>query len=249
MSGKKPVVFREINSGFSITAYFLAFSLMSVFENGFQMILAGTLSYWLRVPLQPLFPYVLNFFMLQWGMVSWGHLITVLIPPDNLTIIVGTVLMCASLLCSGLSKPITTEAIYTSKPIALLAGFLSPSRYFIENYTVSDFRCLPEQYGFTKALSQTKFKKTSLDFLHLAMTDQSTRLRHCKGWYYGIIRMFFVGLTIRVLTLLLVQVSYRQQNILRCRCEEWSKYAIFQRGLLVLFFSNLVYASVNLVIT
>lgn len=239
-------VFREVDSGLSVTAYFIATGIMSVFEDGSQMIIVGTLSYWLRAPLQSYFSYVSNFFMLQWGMISWGHLLTVLIPPDNLTIINATMLVCAGLLCCGISKPVTMEGLYNSKVVAIFAGLMSPMRYFVETLVVSDLRCLPEQYGFTKSNS-TKIPDTALDVLHFAMDDESARYRSCDGWYYGALRLFVIGLMLRVLTLLFIQVTYRRQK-LQCRLMDRNKWALLSRGLLIAIFASLLYTSILLIV-
>ncbi len=247
MSDQKTVIFREIDSGFDVSSYFIATSVYSIFESGIQAVLAGALSYWIRNPLQHFLPYVLNFFFLQFGCVSHGHLITTLVPPDNLAVVIGSIMLSSGLLCSGFIAPLTMEKVYSSNLAALLTGLLSPVRYFAETFVVSDFLCLPKQYGYTVEASDPDDvpPETVFDALNLAMNDRSTtRFSNCNGWYYGMIRLCVTGIMIRSLTLLVIQITYRRQSLSwrRCRLNKWFI-------LHMIIFISLFYISVRLILT
>ncbi len=246
MSDQKAVVFREFDSGFNISAYFLAISLMSTLEYGIIMVFAGSISFWLRSPLMPYASYVLNFFLLQFCFVAWGHLITAFVPPDNLAVIVGTILLSSGLLCSGFIRPLLMADVYSSKTAALLSGLISPVRYFVETMVVSDRLCLGGQYGFTTDASKIgTVPETVFDALHLAMNDKtSTRLGDCRnGWHYGKLRLLFTSLMVRALTLLVIQWSYRRQSIstFQSHCKRWFL-------LQLVIFLGLCYSSVWLIL-
>ncbi len=118
-------------------------------------------------------------------------------------------MLAGGLLCSGIAKPIADEDLYSSNAMAITAGLLSPIRFFVEGYLVSDLRCLPEQYGFT---TTSPIPVTVFKYLHLAVADQSVMKRSCNGWHYGELRMFTVGLTLRTLTLILIHFSYKRNK-------------------------------------
>ena len=241
-------VLREVNSGINISAYFIAISIISIFVNGAQMILAGTLSYWLRVPLQSYISYVVNFFALQFGCVSWGHFITALVPPDNLSVIVGTLMLSSGLLCSGHIPPITMFKIYNSRMTTILAGLATPVRFFVETFVVSDCMCIPKQYGFTVSShygdGDGDVPPTILDAMHLAMNDRTNTRSGttCKVWYYGSIRLLVVSSMIRALTLLVINFTYQQHKGVLLRFN--SKWIICQLALIGILF----YISITLIL-
>lgn len=189
--------------------------------------------------MQPWYSYVLNFFMLGFGTVSWAHLITAFVPPKNLMVIVGSLLLVVNLVFN--TAPFSMEIMYDSKVYAVLAGFLSPVRYFIEANMVSDCMCLPQQYGFTTSNPNNPI--TVFDTLHLAMRDLSTRLRSCRGWYYGATRLLVIGFMIRAFTLLLIQVTYRRNRFFLQKLRDFNRYWVLQMTLCCI----LLYASVTLV--
>ena len=146
-------------------------------------------------------------------MTSWGHLLAIIIPAENLTLTSGTFLLCSSLICGGLTKPVQFKDIYRSQYIAVLVGLLSPSRFFTETLVVSDLLCLPEQFGFTKSADAT-FNYSGLEKLQLAQLDHSLHVgadqRTCKGWYWGHFRVFLVGLLVRMICLLMVLYKWNK---------------------------------------
>lgn len=249
MSDKKDVVYREIDSGYNISSYFLALSTFSIIEHGSQLILASISTYWIRVPLQSSAPYILSFFMLHWGMVSWGHLLAIIIPRENLIVTAATYILSTGLLTSGIAEPITMQDVYTSDTVALIAGLSSPIRYFVEGYVVSDLRCGPEQLGFTSSPqsdSSSSVSVTAFHLLYLAMNDSESAIqRSCGGWYYGNLRIFVVGLMLRSFTLLLIQVTYTRRKM---------KFFIqdYRKGMQILFllilFLSLLVLSIYLIL-
>ena len=171
------------------------------------------ISYWLRHPISSLFAYILNFIMLGWGMTSWGHLLAIIVPAENLTLTSGTFLLCSSLICGGVTRPVLFKDIYRTHYIAVIAGLLSPSRFFTETLVVSDLLCLPEQFGFTRSAHAT-FTYSGLDNLQLAQLDESTHTdtdqRTCTGWYWGHFRVFLIGLSVRMISLLIVMYKWNK---------------------------------------
>ena len=137
-------------------------------------------------------------------MTAWGHLLAVTVPAENLILTSGTLLLCSSLICGGVTKPVLFEDIYMNKIIAIIAGLLSPSRFFTETLVVSDLICLPEQFGFTKSENST-FNHSGLDRIQLGQLDRTT-ISHqtCSGWYWGFVRVFLIGLSVRMISLLFV---------------------------------------------
>jgi hypothetical protein len=64
---------------------------------------------------------------------------------------------------------------------------------------VSDLRCLPPQTGFTIAPTATEFPddKSSFAFLSLGIHDSSVTDRDWHGWYWNVLPVFMIGLTVR----------------------------------------------------
>jgi hypothetical protein len=66
--------------------------------------------------------------------------------------------------------------IYEGNPVlALFVGFVSPTRYFVEALTVAEFRCLPEQSGYTQTAIASNFPQelNSFALIGLAQNDPS----------------------------------------------------------------------------
>jgi hypothetical protein len=98
--------------------------------------------------------------------------------------------------------------------LALFSGFISPTRYFIEGLTVSEYRCLPEQSGFTQTSAATNFppEANSFALLDLAQNDSDVKEQSCSGWSWGALPAFLVGLTIRWIAAGAIHVSERSKQ-------------------------------------
>jgi hypothetical protein len=98
--------------------------------------------------------------------------------------------------------------------LALFVGFVSPTRYFIEALTVAEFRCLPEQSGFTQTAIAINFPQelNSFALIGLAQNDPSVQEQSCSGWYWGALPALLVGLTIRWAAVGAIHVSERSKQ-------------------------------------
>jgi hypothetical protein len=98
--------------------------------------------------------------------------------------------------------------------LALFSGFVAPTRYFIEGLTVAEYRCLPEQSGYTQTAAAINFPQelNSFALLGLAQNDSSVREQSCSGWYWGALPALLVGLTIRWVAAGAIHVSERSKQ-------------------------------------
>ena len=82
--------------------------------------------------------------------------------------------------------------------------------------TVAEFRTLPPQSGFTKAPSDGEnfpIEKSSFHSKGMALLDiDSAMTRSTRGWYWPFLRVFFVGLSLRLLSFCLLHMTYRPQQ-------------------------------------
>lgn len=181
-------------------------------------------------------------------MQAWGQLLAIILPPESMSLISGAILLCFNLLLSGVTKPVTFAQIYNNSKLASMVGILSPTRYFVETLLVSDAKCLPNQFGFTKS-SNAEF--TAFDILGLAQNDKdNTQQEDCHGWYYACPRLFTTGLMLRVLSLLMINFTYGSYyrgiwQLLRGH----SKSAITYLLLLCTAFILLLILNVKLIVT
>lgn len=182
--------------------------------------------------------------MLGFVMSAWGQLFAVMVPPENLTVLSAPVLLGLNLLLSGVTKPSTFRQIYDNPYLAVFAGLLSPTRYFVETLVVSEVLCLPEQYGFTKPPEASKIDFTSLDILGLAQHDHHIQ-RNCNGWFYNTPVFFNTGILIRVLALIMIHITSKNNGFLRCyNYRETSNYIMF----FIIIFVSLVVFNIMLIL-
>jgi hypothetical protein len=222
---KRLEFFREAGSGFDINAYFISINITTTLEHSIQIALSACCAFWIRDSLAKWHNYYINFLMLTWVSVSWALLIPLLVPLTNVVLAVGFYMAFFALLFSGGAEPITYEKIYEEDFIAILSGFLSPTRFFVESLAVAEWRCLPSQSGFTVSQDAVNFPMTysSTSFLHLAQNDPNVVERTFQGWYWGVLPAFMVGLTIRVLAGGLIHVSDRSKQAKRSLSRELPK--------------------------
>jgi hypothetical protein len=116
--------------------------------------------------------------------------------------------------------------------LALFVGFVSPTRYFIEGLTVAEFRCLPEQSGFTQTAIAINFPQplNSFALIGLAQNDSNVREQSCSGWYWGALPALLVGLTIRWAAAGAIHVSERAKQAKKPLWKEIKQQAA-QKGL------------------
>ena len=82
-------------------------------------------------------------------------------------------------------------------------------RFFIETFIVSDFKCLPEQTGFTLGGENVYFR--SFEELSLGLHDKNITEQSCSGWYYNFAVSFVTGLTVRVAAGILLHIVNRSE--------------------------------------
>jgi len=246
ISEKKLEFFREASSGYNIDAYFAAITVTSTIEHSVQLLLAGLACAVLRQTPSSWYALIANFIMLGWICTSWAFLFSIIVPPKNLVLVTGFFMAFNGLLLGGGIPPVEYKNIYDSEFLAVLSGFLSPTRYFMEAFVVNDFKVLPEQTGFTQGASSTKIPGDLKSFskTHLGQRSSSVGTSSINGWFWGFLPAFFLGLTIRLLASVLIHATDRsQQNkptILKAlRTKKW-RGGEYLRILILLTFIMLV---------
>lgn len=207
--------FREAGSGYSINAYFFAVNITSFLEHSVQMIFAAVAAFWFRDSIGIWYSYYINFLALMWICVAWGLFIPLITPPENVVLVVGFFMAFFGLLFSGALPPVEFSTLYEGNPfLALLSGFVSVTRYFVEGLTVHEQRCLPVQSGFTvdKYAFNFPLDVSASALAHLGQNDRSVIQQTCNGWYWGVLPAFAVGLTVRYLAAGVIHVSYRSKQ-------------------------------------
>lgn len=180
-------------------------------------------------------------------MQAWGQLFAVIFPPENLMLLCGAVLLCISLLFNGITKPFTFSEINTHSHLAILAGLLSPTRYFVEALVVSDVLCLPEQYGWTKDPQSSNIDFNALDQLGLAKKDVHVE-RNCRGWGYATPRLLITGLLLRVLALLIINIQYQSAGNIFKSMRGWNQEFIIYLVVLFIVFVALFTINIHLIL-
>lgn len=213
MTEKRVEFFREAGSGYDINAYFLAVNVMTTVEHSAQLLLVAIAAYWLRDSIAARASYYISFLMLAWLTVGWSLLLSVVVPPQNIFFLVGLFMALTGMILSGASSPTLYEDIYASEPLALVSGFLSPTRYFTEGLAVSEHRCLPPQTGFTQEHAPNfPPDKTAFAIVGIAQNDFHATERSCDGWFWYVLPALMVGLTVRFLAVGLLHVVGRSQQ-------------------------------------
>jgi len=227
ISEKKLEFYRESSSGYNVNAYFAAVNVTSTLEVIFQMVIAGAVSAVINTPISSWAAYILNFVMLGWGAVSWALLLSVVVPVSNLILVTGFVLSFFNIFLSGGLVPLDFKAIYNSPILLVISSMLAPGRYFLETMIASEYRCLPEQTGFTVKENTTSIPDEYLSFnaINVGVWDENIHTQSCNGWYGGYLPAFFVGLTLRLIAgglLHAVDRSKQSQSSLRIALKQKS---------------------------
>lgn len=220
-SERRAIFFREAASGYNVSSYFIGLQIVSLMEHGVFMFLAAVFSFWMRHPISSIWAYIINFFVLGFSMGSWGTLFSVLVEPENLILTSGLFLLSFNLLAAGVIEPILYKDIYDQPATAgLLSGIFSPARFFIETMVTSDHKNLGPQSGFT--VQDSSLPLSSFDFISEAQLDPDRTVQSKMGWYWGSVRLFFVGLSVRCLSLALINVTARDKQ---CKKPFWKSIA------------------------
>lgn len=219
---KRLEFFREAASGISVGAFYAAANITNTFEQGLSVIIAAAIAFWLRNPATEAGIFYLHFFMLSWLCVSWALLLPFIVPQKNVSTVTAFFMAFFGLLFCGRVAPGTFKNLYDEENtfLALFAGFVSPSRYFVEGVAVTEARCLPEQSGFTvdtdDAWNYHKYTESysfSQELTFMAQNDiESAISRSCSGWYWGLLPSLMVGITVRIAGALAIHLSGRSQQ-------------------------------------
>jgi hypothetical protein len=81
----------------------------------------------------------------------------------------------------------------------IFAGWIAATRFFFEAITVGEYRCLPEQTGYTiseEAINRS-WNSSAIAALGYAGHDPIATRRSCDGWYWSVIPSLLVGVTVR----------------------------------------------------
>ncbi|CAB9506241.1 ABC transporter [Seminavis robusta] len=195
----------EAQHGLSTTAFLLAFSIVDTLQQTLQSLILALLPWWLRASTTRLSNYFVAFLLLSWLNNSWCLLFGSMLSPIYFQIILPEFLEFGGLIFGGLTSPFLFSDIYQNSGIALLCGFLSPTRFFVEAMAVSEHQCMPIQSGFTVdrgAAPNFPLEKSSFAIVGLAGNDLSVTdpNRRCHtGWYWYVAPDLVVGLAIRSL--------------------------------------------------
>ena len=98
--------------------------------------------------------------------------------------------------------------------IEVFAGWISPTRFFFEAVAVGEYRCEPEQSGFTiteEAVRRPRYT-SAFNFTGLAGHDLTVTNRSCHGWYWSVAPVILVGITVRYAAFGAMHALFRAQQ-------------------------------------
>jgi len=226
---------REAGSGYNLNAYYLAVNITSTIEFVIQMILITSVVIWLRFTVTSYGFHLLNFIMMGWLCTSWSLVFPIVVPPSIIVVTLCIFNFIFGALFCGYMPPGTYDNIYHSKITMFFAGMLSTTRYFVESLLVSEFRVMPSHYGWTylsplwekfgpdyletKAASASDeidevvkmiYDLNAFRFLDVALHDMpNVTNQTAEGWYYNMLAPVLVGLTVRFLGAILLNICNR----------------------------------------
>jgi hypothetical protein len=215
VTSKRLEFFREASSGYNIDAYYVAVQFVSTVEHSTQIVVLSFFAAWLRDPIANWWSFFAHFLALVWLCVSWALFFPMVVPADNVTVTVGFFMAFCGLMISGAFPPITWKVIYEEGGFREhLAAWFSPTRWFFEGLTVGEYRCMPEQSGWTVADTSVNFVRENsvMRRFGFAGHDPNATQMSCEGWYWGILPAVMVGLTVRYAGWLAMHTFNRPQQ-------------------------------------
>ncbi|KAL3921731.1 MAG: hypothetical protein SGILL_002591 [Bacillariaceae sp.] len=215
VTSKRLEFFREAGSGYNLNAYFWAISILSTVEHSVQVVIAAFFASWIRNPIGSNASYYVHFLLLAWVTVAWALLIPMVFPADNVTLVAGFFFAFCGLMFSGAFAPIQYHQIYEEGGFKeVFAGWISPTRFFYEALAVGEYRCLPEQSGYTiEETSVNRQANSSMTvILGYAGHDYNAVRWSCSGWYWSVLPVLLIGFTIRYLAIGAMHTFYRGQQ-------------------------------------
>eukprot|EP00529_Nitzschia_sp_RCC80_P002293 CAMPEP_0113480212 /NCGR_PEP_ID=MMETSP0014_2-20120614/21752_1 /TAXON_ID=2857 /ORGANISM="Nitzschia sp." /LENGTH=1932 /DNA_ID=CAMNT_0000373621 /DNA_START=203 /DNA_END=6001 /DNA_ORIENTATION=- /assembly_acc=CAM_ASM_000159 len=206
--------FREAGSGYNLNAYFFAISIMSTVEHSLQVVIAAFFASWIRNPIASNASYYIHFLLLAWITIAWALLIPMVVPTESVTLVAGFFFAFCGLMFSGAFPPIQYNQIYEGGFSEIFAGWISPTRFFYEAIAVGEYRCLPEQSGYT-ILPSSVNRQSNTSFtilLGYAGHDFNAVRWSCGGWYWSVLPAILIGITVRYLAVGSMHAFYRGQQ-------------------------------------
>ena len=207
--------FREAGSGYDMNAYFFAINLLSTIEHSIQVWIAAFFATWIRHPIASDTSFYIHFLLLTWLTVAWSMLFPMICSPDTVPLAAGFFFAFCGLVFSGAFPPFGYKEMYEEGGFKeFLAGWVSPTRFFFEALAVGEYRCLPEQSGFTlkKDSSGRNSTTTRMRIIGYAGRDLNAVRWSCSGWYWSVIPVIFIGITIRYLAIGAMHGCFRSQQ-------------------------------------
>jgi len=245
VTSKRLEFFREAGSGYNLNAYFCAISILSTIEHSIQVVISAFFASWIRNPVASNVSYYIHFLLLAWITVGWALLIPMVFPSDTVTLVAGFFFAFCGLMFSGAFAPIQYHQIYEGGFKEVFAGWISPTRFFYEALAVGEYRCLPEQSGYTiEPSSINRLTNSSMTIvLGYAGHDYSAVRWSCSGWYWSVIPVILIGCTIRYLAIGAMHSLYRGQQakksllyVMRRNARVAAVTLIYCLGFVALFF-------------
>jgi hypothetical protein len=112
---KRIEFFREAGSGYNLNAYFVAVNIVASLEHAIQVFIAAIFAVWFRNPAASGVSYFVHFLLLSYICVSWALLVPMVVPPENVVLVIGFFMAFLGLLFSGASPPIICTLWYVAK--------------------------------------------------------------------------------------------------------------------------------------
>jgi hypothetical protein len=181
------------------SAYFTAINVVATIEHGLQVTVAAFLAYWIRNPLASPASFWIHFFLLSWIVVGWSMLIPMIVPAESVVLVAGFFFAFCGLMFAGAFPPIIYQDIYEGGFIEVFSGWVAPTRFFYEALAVGEYRCLPEQSGFTisELAINREWNTSMLSAIGYAGHDPYAVERSCDGWYWSVLPAILIGITVR----------------------------------------------------
>mmetsp|Transcript_10771 Transcript_10771/g.22367 ORF Transcript_10771/g.22367 Transcript_10771/m.22367 type:complete len:602 (-) Transcript_10771:246-2051(-) len=215
LMSKRQEFFREAGSGYNLDAYFFAINLLSTIEHSIQVLIAAVFALWIREPIASHASFYIHFLLLAWLTVAWSMLIPMVCPPDSVILISGFFFTFCGLIFSGAFSPFGYREIYDEAGMKeFLAGWISPTRFFFEALTVGELRCMPEQSGYTIELDSynRRSNDTMISIMGYAGHDLNAVRSSCSGWYWSVVPVILIGITVRYVAIGAMHACFRAQQ-------------------------------------
>lgn len=215
LTSKRQEFFREAGSGYNLNAYFFAINIVTTIEHSIQVIIAAVFATWIRHPIASHASYYIHFLLLAWLTVGWSMLIPMVCSQDSVILVSGFFFTFCGLIFSGAFSPFGYREIYDQAGMKeYLAGWISPTRFFFEALTVGELRCMPEQSGYTIEPNSynRRSNDTMISIMGYAGHDLNAVRWSCSGWYWSVIPVILIGITVRYVAIGAMHACFRAQQ-------------------------------------